>query len=324
MPISRAKVLAVAGILLASFLGSRSADAAGACQQFYDATVAVPAGWGAAYDLFHTSHAALASVDCRIATTPLSVGVPSDTTVYVYQTAYLLTSDSSVDATNATTAAGNATLHFASTPANVAPGQIIADSSAPAVIPSGATVVSKTGTTVVMSATAVGAGVGNGDTITFAPPWTPIILSAAQPAVGGWLAVPATAPLNLSSAQLNADWNYISFLTARWNGTKWLIGCADAVCATSHWGLQAITRQTTLTATITPVAPHIADDTALSSVVATVACAWSDGSPCTATFSITDPSSIYTLSGSSIIVDPAGPGVGTGGASDVITITATQ
>jgi hypothetical protein len=55
-----------------------------------------------------------------------------------------------------------------------------------------------------------------------------------------------------------------------------------------------------------------------------VSCAWSDASPCTATFSITDPSGIYALSGSDIIVDSGGPGVGAAGSSDTISITATQ
>lgn len=337
MPISWMKFLAGVAAALALLLGpSKSVHAAGACQAFYTPAVPVPGGWAAAYDLFHGAHTPLATIDCTIPAIPLSVGLPTDSTVYVYQTAYLLTPpDSSVAVTNAPTAAGNAILHFISTPASVAPGQIIADTTTPAAIPHSAIIQGKTnpvtvivdsstGTTVTMNFGAVGAGVGNGDTITFTQPWVPIALSAAGPSVGGWLTVPATAPLNLSSNQLNAGWNYIAFLTARWNGTKWLVGCADAVCASSNWSLQAITRQTTLTATITPVAPNIADDTALGATVATVHCAWSDASPCTATFSITDPSSIYKLSGSNIIVDPAGPGVGVGGSSDIISVTATQ
>lgn len=69
-------------------------------------------------------------------------------------------------ATNGTTAAGNATLHFASTPAWVVAGMTIYDTTA-SVIPAGTTVVSVTGTTVVMSANATGGGVGSGDTIVF-------------------------------------------------------------------------------------------------------------------------------------------------------------
>ena len=69
--------------------------------------------------------------------------------------------------TNGTTAAANATLHFAAVPATIAPGMVITDLTVGADIPGGATVVSKTATTVVMSQNAAGAGVGNGDSIQF-------------------------------------------------------------------------------------------------------------------------------------------------------------
>jgi hypothetical protein len=69
--------------------------------------------------------------------------------------------------TNGTTAAANATLHFAAVPATVLPGMAIVDLTAGAVIPNGATVVSKTATAVVMSQNATGAGVGNADSIQF-------------------------------------------------------------------------------------------------------------------------------------------------------------
>jgi type IV secretory pathway protease TraF len=241
----------VGAVALMVQMSTQEAKAAAPCQIFYNSSVSVPVGWGAAYDVFHASHPLLANVDCTVTTIPLTVGLPTDSTVYVYQTAYLLTSD-------------------------------------------------------------LGAM------------WTPITLSASQPAQGGWLLVPATAPLNLTSGQLNADWNYIAFLSARWNGSKWLIGCADAVCAASAWSLQAITRQITLTVKMTPVSANIADDTALSAVVGTISCFWSDDSPCTATFSRTDPAGIYTISGSNVIVDPAGPGVGPAGGTDRVKITATQ
>lgn len=71
--------------------------------------------------------------------------------------------------TNGTTAAGNPTLHFASTPAGVTVGASIADGTSPAVIPAGTYVLSKTGTTVTMSQNAAGAGVGGTDTINFGP-----------------------------------------------------------------------------------------------------------------------------------------------------------
>lgn len=71
-------------------------------------------------------------------------------------------------ATNGTTAAGNNTLHFATTPPWIINGMVIADLTTPSAIPAGTTVVSSTGTTVVMSNNAAGAGVGNGDSIVFA------------------------------------------------------------------------------------------------------------------------------------------------------------
>jgi hypothetical protein len=73
-----------------------------------------------------------------------------------------------ISTTNASTAAANATLHFASVPAGVQVGMGITDLTTTGVIPSGALVASTTSTTVVMSANAAGAGVGSGDTIQFA------------------------------------------------------------------------------------------------------------------------------------------------------------
>lgn len=87
--------------------------------------------------------------------------------------------------TNATTASGNATLHFAATPAGVAPGMVVTDTT-PSVIPSGTTVVATTATTVTISANATGAGVGSGDSITFTTPFAPAAqLGASQNAVVG-------------------------------------------------------------------------------------------------------------------------------------------
>lgn len=60
--------------------------------------------------------------------------------------------------TNGTTANGNPTLHFATTPAWVVAGMSIRDVTSASVIPAGTTVLSFTGTTVTMSANATGAG----------------------------------------------------------------------------------------------------------------------------------------------------------------------
>jgi hypothetical protein len=77
------------------------------------------------------------------------------------------TSEPNPTATNNTTAAGNATLHFAATPAWVTAGMTIYDLTTPAAIPGGTTVLSTGGTTVVMSGNAAAPGVGNGDSIIF-------------------------------------------------------------------------------------------------------------------------------------------------------------
>lgn len=246
---------AICAALIGALVLSPRAEAAGACAAYFTAALPVPSGWAAMYDVFHAQHAPLATIDCTQAAIPLSVGVANDSTVLVYQTAYVLSSD--------------------------------------------------------MAAT-----------------WTAVPLSGSAAPSGGWLPSLATGALGLSSGQLNAGWNFVSFLTARWNGSKWLIGCADAVCATSNWSLQAITRQSTLTVTLTPVSPSIPDDTPLGATVAAIACAWSDGSPCTATFSFGSPNNnaggIYAISGSNVIVNSSGPGVGAAGSIENITVVATQ
>lgn len=67
--------------------------------------------------------------------------------------------------TNNTTAAGNNTLHIASVPSWVIDGMQIVDLTTPSAIPANTVVSSTTGSTIVMSNNAAGAGVGNGDTI---------------------------------------------------------------------------------------------------------------------------------------------------------------
>ena len=77
------------------------------------------------------------------------------------------TTESNPTATNNSTASGNNTLHFASTPSWVVAGMVVSNLTTPASILAGTTVFSTTGSTVVMSANAAGAGVGNGDSIIF-------------------------------------------------------------------------------------------------------------------------------------------------------------
>jgi hypothetical protein len=72
-----------------------------------------------------------------------------------------------VGVTSATTASGNAVLHFTATPVGVAIGAYVTDSTTGGVIPSGTKVQSVTATTVTMNANATAGGVGSGDTILF-------------------------------------------------------------------------------------------------------------------------------------------------------------
>lgn len=74
--------------------------------------------------------------------------------------------------TSAATASG-AVLTFSAVPAGVAVGQLVVDKTTTTVIPAGTTVLSFTSTTVTMSASVTGGGVGSGDTIgfTFCPTW---------------------------------------------------------------------------------------------------------------------------------------------------------
>jgi phage tail sheath gpL-like len=91
--------------------------------------------------------------------------------------------------TNATTAAGNPTLHFAAGPsASIQPGDVITDSTAPTAIAAGTTVLSIdfTAHTVTMSANAAGPGVGGTDTIVFTRPFVakPYLASSVLSAAG--------------------------------------------------------------------------------------------------------------------------------------------
>jgi len=122
--------------------------------------------------------------------------------------------------TNNTTASGNATLHFASTPAWIVPGMTITDVTAPSVIPAGTTVLSVTGTTVVMSANASGGGVGNGDSIQFSA-WP-----AASASSG---AEPATSPASVTNGAV------VTFpaATGSW-GTVVAFGVYDALTSGNY------------------------------------------------------------------------------------------
>lgn len=125
--------------------------------------------------------------------------------------------------TNATTALGNAVLHFSSTPANVTVGASVTDITA-SVIPAGTYVIAKDATTVTMSAGATGGGVGSGDTIHFGPvvasanaadfsqdlgvlyasSGNPLILVTGAPAVGEYT-VNSTGVYSFNSAESGTE-----------------------------------------------------------------------------------------------------------------------
>jgi hypothetical protein len=81
--------------------------------------------------------------------------------------------------------------------------------------------------------------------------------------------------------------------------------------------------------TVTPAMPELPDTTPLGAVVATFTVAMSDGSAFTGTVGFGPPfynaGGIFVLSGNSIIVNPAGPGLGPNmtSISDYITLEAT-
>lgn len=111
------------------------------------------------------------------------------------------------EATNNTTAAGNAVLNFASVPAWIQPGMSVRNITSPATIPGGTTVVSKTGTTVTMSANAAGAGVGNGDSIRFSSFTAATAASGTEPDT-----LPAQVVNNsvVTFPQATADWGVVT------------------------------------------------------------------------------------------------------------------
>jgi hypothetical protein len=92
-------------------------------------------------------------------------------------------------ATNAATAAGNATLHFASTPAWLVTGMTVTDLTTPGAIPAGTTI-TVSGGVVTMSANAAGAGIGNGDSLCFSA-WPAASASSGNE--------PATQPANTTN-----------------------------------------------------------------------------------------------------------------------------
>jgi len=113
--------------------------------------------------------------------------------------AYARTQISGTLTTNATTASGNNTLHFASVPAWLVAGFTAYDLTATTVIPAGTTVLSTTSTTVVLSANLTGAGAGASDSIAF----------SAYSAASGSAPSQSTSSAALATAQATASWGTV-------------------------------------------------------------------------------------------------------------------
>lgn len=108
-------------------------------------------------------------------------------------------------ATNAATPAGSNVLHFAASPAAAVVGAPVSDFTTAAGIPAGTTVApGGTGTTVVMSANAVGAGVASGDLMSFVANHSARASFAVKVASGGF-SLQAAAFAVLTNATIAAE-----------------------------------------------------------------------------------------------------------------------
>ncbi len=100
--------------------------------------------------------------------------------------------------------------------------------------------------------------------------------------------------------------------------------------ASNYWVDIAFTPSApTLNMSFNPASPTIASSAAAGTAVATVSVTWSDGSPFTGTLDFAAPNGddnhTFSLSGSTIIINPSGPGVsGDGGTTQNITLQAVQ
>ena len=138
--------------------------------------------------------------------------------------------------TNGTTANGNPTLHFATTPAWVVAGMSIRDVTSPSVIPAGTTVLSFNSTTVTMSANATGAGVGGTDSIAFS----------------AFAAPTGSAPTTSTS---NAITSFVT-ATASW-GTVLAFGLYDAVSSGNLLEWDYLGNYSWLPATVSSASPGV-------------------------------------------------------------------
>jgi len=157
--------------------------------------------------------------------------------------AYARVQVAGTQAVNAITAAASAVLNFATVPAFVTVGMTVRDLTAPSVIPAATTVISKTGTTVTLSATVTGGGVGATDSIVFSA-WP-----AATASVG---TEPAVTPASVTNGAV------VSFATATvsW-GTVIGFGLFDALAAGNTLTFDYLGNFSWLPATVSTASPGV-------------------------------------------------------------------
>jgi hypothetical protein len=159
--------------------------------------------------------------------------------------------------------------------------------------------------------------------------WTAQALSGGAQ-VNGWFQNHAQLTVVSSTGQYGVVgtpgvWTYVAYLlvSAQPNGMRNAIGALLPL----KWQVQAFSRGPLPIVTVNPAMPNISDTTPLGATVAIISVVMDDGTPWTGTLSLsTNPNGIFALSGNSIIVNPAGPGVGPNAATqlDTIVVVATQ
>ena len=154
--------------------------------------------------------------------------------------------------------------------------------------------------------------------------WTPRALSGGVQ-LNGWFRNNGTLTLASSIGQYGAVgtpgvWTYVAYLllSAQPNGMRNAAGPLLPL----KWQVQGFCRVPLPIITINPTNPNIPDTTPLGTTVATVSVVMDDGTPWTGSLILTNNlGNIFAISGSNIIVNPSGPGVGPNAQDQVDNIT---
>jgi Domain of unknown function (DUF4082) len=130
---------------------------------------------------------------------------------------------------------------------------------------------------------------------------------------------PLTAPAS-SAVGGNGVYHYNNtFPSNTYDSSNYYVDVAFAPAAPASY----------LILSVNPATPSITSSAPLGSVVATINASWSDGNPFIGTLAFAPPYSngqgVFAISGSNLIIDPAGPGVSTDVNTTLnVTIVATQ